>query len=165
VTYFLDQKDVGFSTDAAAADSSNWDRRRVLAFLSALLERERYDVILTLLPTERTHGHHRAATLLALEAVSKLAPAERPLVFGVEARSKHDPAPAFGGAAPVLAFDRTTPFGYQHTLSCQIVVLAVRSRRTGRSRTARRLRGPTATYFARIALHQRGRSLTESKTA
>jgi N-acetylglucosamine malate deacetylase 2 len=131
--YFLDQKDTGFATDAASADSSNWDRRRVLAFLSALLERERYDVIFTLLPTERTHGHHRAATLLALEAVSKLAPAERPLVFGVEARSKHDPAPPFAGlasdplshtvrAAPVLAFDRTTPFGYQHALSYQIVV-------------------------------------------
>jgi hypothetical protein len=51
----------------------------------------------------------------------------------VEARGKHDPAPAFDGlasnplshtvkSAPVLAFDRTTPFGYQHALSYQIVV-------------------------------------------
>jgi LmbE family N-acetylglucosaminyl deacetylase len=29
--YFLDQKDSGFATDAASADSSNWDRPRVLS--------------------------------------------------------------------------------------------------------------------------------------
>jgi len=131
--YFLDQEDSGFATDASTADSSLWHRERVLAFLAKLLERERYHVIFTLLPTERTHGHHRAATLLALEAVSRLAPGEPPLVFGADARAKHDPPLRFSGldyaplshtvgSGPLLVFDRTAQFGYQRTLSYQIVV-------------------------------------------
>jgi LmbE family N-acetylglucosaminyl deacetylase len=131
--YFLDQEDSGFDTDASAADSSRWHKDRVLAFLSSLLDREHYDVIFTLLPTDQTHGHHLAATLLALEAVSQLAPEARPLVFGAEARAKHDPAIEFAGRGkaplsltvsmePALVFDRTAQFGYQNTLSYQIVV-------------------------------------------
>ena len=131
--YFLDERDLGFATDAAAADSSNWDRPRILAFLGGLIEREQYDAIFTLLPTAQTHGHHRAATLLALEAVSEIPPARRPLVFGVEAHAKQHDAVQFSGlesipltstatAAPELAFDRTSSFGYNHSLDYQIVV-------------------------------------------
>lgn len=132
--YFLDQKDLGFATDAASADSSNWDRGRVLSAISGLLERERYDAVFTLLPTAETHGHHRAATLLALEATARLPQDQRPLFFGVEARSKSDTAALrFAGlpsqpltstvsAEPVLVFDRTTSFGYRNALDYQIVV-------------------------------------------
>jgi LmbE family N-acetylglucosaminyl deacetylase len=131
--HFLDQKDSGFSTNAAAADTQNWDRKSVEAFLTGLLQREQYDVVLTLLPTQETHGHHRAATLLALEAVSSLAPERRPLVFGAEARSSRDVSPRFAGLAaapltstisaePVLRFDRAARFGYRSALDYQVVV-------------------------------------------
>ncbi len=65
--------------------------------LSSLLVRERYDAIFTLLPTAETHGHHRAATLLALEAVSNLPVDQRPLTFGVEPRSTSDQSLTFSG--------------------------------------------------------------------
>jgi LmbE family N-acetylglucosaminyl deacetylase len=131
--YFLDQKDLGFARDAASADSSNWDRRRVLSFLSELLARERYDAVFTLLPTAQTHGHHRAATLLALQSVSALPPERRPLIFGADPRAKSDPAPPFTGlpgqplsatvsADPVLSFDRTVHFGYANALDYQVIV-------------------------------------------
>jgi LmbE family N-acetylglucosaminyl deacetylase len=130
--YFLDQKDLGFDTDAAAADSSNWDRPYLRTFLSDLLNRERYDAVFTLLPTASTHGHHRAATLLALEAVSHLE-APRPLVFGVEPVGKNDPPLTFTdlpgepltrtvNAAPALVIDRDVAFGYHDALSYRIVV-------------------------------------------
>jgi LmbE family N-acetylglucosaminyl deacetylase len=89
--YFLEQKDLGFASDPASADSSNWDQTLVLARVSALLARERYAAVLTLLPTAATHGHHRAATRLALEAVARIAPAGRPLIFGAEPRAKSEP--------------------------------------------------------------------------
>jgi len=131
--YFLDQKDSGFATDAASADSSNWDRARVLSAISELLVQERYDAVFTLLPTAETHGHHRAATLLALEAVARLPQDQRPLFFGVEPRSKSDAPPRFDGLAsqpltttvkadPVFVFDRTASFGYKNALNYQIVV-------------------------------------------
>ena len=131
--YFLDQKDSGFATDAASADSSNWDRARVLSAISELLVRERYDAVFTLLPSAETHGHHRAATLLALDAVARLPQDQRPLFFGVDPRGKNDAAPRFAGLAsqpltatvkadPVFVFDRMASFGYKNALNYQIVV-------------------------------------------
>jgi len=131
--YFLDQKDMGFDTDASSALTGNWDRDSIRGFLSGLLARERYDAIFTLLPTPETHGHHRAATVLALEAVSNLPADERPLIFGVDTRSKSDPALTFTelpgqpltrtvDPAPVVTFDRASSFGYRNALNYQIVV-------------------------------------------
>ena len=124
--YFLDQRDLGFGTDPATADTSNWNRPHIREFLSGLLAEEQYDVVFTLLPTAETHGHHRAATLLAMEAVSSLPANRRPLFFGAEARGRSEPAIHFSGdtahAGPVLVFDRTTAFGYRRSLDYQIVV-------------------------------------------
>jgi LmbE family N-acetylglucosaminyl deacetylase len=131
--YFFDQKDLGFSTDAASADSSNWDRPRLAAALYDLLLRERYDAVFALLPTAQTHGHHRAATLLALDAVASLPPDARPLVFGAEPAGAAGPPLRFTGlpaeplvatttAEPLWIFDRTDSFGYRRALNYQIVV-------------------------------------------
>ena len=131
--YFLDQKDLGFVTNAATADSSNWNTPALLDFLADLLGRERYDVVFTLLPTEQAHGHHRAATLLALEAVSRLPSSRRPLVLGADAQDKTEAPVRFAGLRdnplsatvspdPVLVFDRTQRFGYNNSLNYQIVV-------------------------------------------
>jgi LmbE family N-acetylglucosaminyl deacetylase len=131
--YFLDQKDLGFDTDASSAESANWDRPHLRSFLSGLLAGERYDAVFTLLPTAETHGHHRAATVLALEAVANLPVNERPLVFGVESRSKSDPPLTFAefpaqpltrtvDPAPAIMFDRAASFGYRNALNYQIVV-------------------------------------------
>jgi hypothetical protein len=95
--------------------------------------RERYDAVFTLLPTAETHGHYRAATLLALEAVARLPQDQRPLFFGVEPRSNSDAPPRFAGLAsqpltatvkadPVFVFDRMASFGYRNALNYQIVV-------------------------------------------
>jgi LmbE family N-acetylglucosaminyl deacetylase len=129
--YFLDQRDLGFDTNAASADGSNWDRPYLRTFLSDRLSREKYDVVFTLLPTAQTHGHHRAATLLALEAVSNLA-GQRPLILGAEPRGKDDDSFTFSSlpdqpltrtlrATPALVFDREAAFGYRESLNYQIV--------------------------------------------
>src|SRR3984885_2313638 len=70
--YFLDQKDLGFTVSPAQAETTNWNRARIGQFLYELLSKERYDAVFTLLPTEETHGHHRAATILTLEAIARL---------------------------------------------------------------------------------------------
>jgi len=131
--YFLDQRDSGFTTTAAEADASGWDRVRISHFLKGLLAHERYDAILTLLPTRETHGHHRAATILTLEAVAAINDGERPLVFGAEADSDDEGTRSFAGLSsapltatvsqePAIVFDRNASFGYRHALNYQIVV-------------------------------------------
>ncbi len=131
--HFLNQHDSGFSDDAAAASTGNWDRSHILSTLASLLNREHYDFVFTMLPTAETHAHHRTATLLVLEAVSRMPEAERPAVLGGDPGSKQDAPAHFAGLpsapltatvsqTPALTFDRTTTFGYHDALSYQIVV-------------------------------------------
>jgi LmbE family N-acetylglucosaminyl deacetylase len=134
--YFLDQQDSGFATDSSKASTSNWDRGRVLGILTDLMRREDYDAVFTLLPAPETHGHHRAATLLALEAAAGIAEDRRPLLLAAEpcaAGARLETGNLFDGLAdqplsrtvgahPAFAFDRNTAFGYRNALNYQIVV-------------------------------------------
>ena len=129
--YFLDQRDSGFATDASSAPTSNWDHATVLSFLTGLLHREHYDAVFTLLPTPETHGHHRAATLLALEAAATLPEDRRPAArsrlhrqHALELFPRHA-RPALSrthGERPAFVFDRDASFGYRNALNYQIVV-------------------------------------------
>jgi LmbE family N-acetylglucosaminyl deacetylase len=131
--YFLDQRDSGFATDAASAPAGNWDRAAILSFLIALLHRERYDAAFMLLPTPETHGHHRAATLLALEAAAMLPEDARPLLLAADPRAATATTELFQGIPgqplsrtsderPAFAFNRDAHFGYGDALNYQIVV-------------------------------------------
>jgi LmbE family N-acetylglucosaminyl deacetylase len=131
--YFLDQRDSGFATDAASAPTSNWDHAAILSFLTGLLHREHYDAVFTLLPTPETHGHHRAATLLALEAAATLPEDRRPLLLAADPCTANTPSELFRrmpgeplsrthGEHPVFVFDRDSHFGYRNALNYQIVV-------------------------------------------
>jgi LmbE family N-acetylglucosaminyl deacetylase len=131
--YFLDQRDSGFATDAASAPAGNWDRAAVLSFLTGLLHRERYDAVFLLLPTPETHGHHRAATLLALEAAATLPEDRRPLLLAADPCAAGPPSELFRGMPgqplsrtrgerPAFVFDRNARFGYRDALNYQIVV-------------------------------------------
>jgi len=101
--------------------------------LTSLLEREVYDLILTLLPTDDTHGHHREATILALEAVANLPEDRRPLVLGAAPAVTSNTGIGFAGlpeqpvtrtidCSPLIRFNRRARFGYRDALSYQIVV-------------------------------------------
>jgi LmbE family N-acetylglucosaminyl deacetylase len=131
--YFLDQRDSGFATDAASAPTNNWDYGAVRSFLTGLLHREHYDAVFTLLPTAETHGHHRAATLLTLEAAATLPEEFRPLLFGADPCAAAAPTELFRGMPgqplsrtlgerPTFVFNRDAHFGYRNALNYQIVV-------------------------------------------
>jgi hypothetical protein len=84
-----------------------------------------------LLPSAQTHGEHKAASILALEAIELLPAGQRPIVLGAQAGGG-DPTPykslseypltAADSLNPQFHFDRNTRFGYQESLSYQIVV-------------------------------------------
>jgi LmbE family N-acetylglucosaminyl deacetylase len=129
--YFLNQKDRGFTSDVDATLQTLWDSTHIVRFLESLIARERYDFVFTLLPTEETHGHHTAATLLALRAVAALPPVARPVVLGGDPGETADEP--YAGLAkyiptrpaqpqPVLCFDRRRSFGFRGSLNYQIVV-------------------------------------------
>lgn len=80
----LQQTDHRYTQDrmeVLADDAGVWDLAAVRASLDRRLAEERYDFLVTLAPTATTHGHHQAASLLALEAVARMPETDRPVAL------------------------------------------------------------------------------------
>ena len=118
-SYFLDQQDTGVTLNAADAFET-WDTARVRQELRLLLQFERYDLVVLLLPTPDTHGHHKTIAALTLETVGEIEAENRPAVLGVRTATATDaytefsqlsgyPATRTLDPAPVWSFDRRTP--------------------------------------------------------
>jgi len=130
--YFLEQTDSGFEGNCADARWHAWDCELICRRLADLLNGEDYDFVFMLLPSECSHGHHRATALLALETVASLPEERRPVVLGAEAARLADAPRLFGGlpgatltrtasGEPAIVFDRSAPFGQQSALNYHIV--------------------------------------------
>jgi LmbE family N-acetylglucosaminyl deacetylase len=118
--YFLDQKDARFTLDDGEA-ARIWNTRVVTQFLTGLLERERHDFVFVLLPTEDTHGHHREAARLALDAAQALSEDRRPAILGAEPGRSAGPSRVFGGRTADFACDRRRSFGPDGRLNYGII--------------------------------------------
>ena len=132
--YFFDQKDTHYTLDCDTVLNQVWNVTWVKDKLRELIVREKYDFIFCLLPTFDTHGHHKAATILALQTVAALSPEQRPVVLGCTVTDKPDTSKMqFTGlpAYPVTAvksgkymfdFDRTQKFGFKDNLNYKVIV-------------------------------------------
>ncbi len=130
--HFLGQCDARFTLDAAEALDQFWDCGRVRRTLASLMARHQYDFVFTLLPRDSTHGHHQAATLLALQAVEAMPESRRPVVLAAEPGQTAEliPYSCLSGAPitqalvgePASVFERTRSFGFENALRYDIVV-------------------------------------------
>jgi N-acetylglucosamine malate deacetylase 2 len=128
--WFLNERDDHFTLSADEALRS-WRTQRVLRELAERLQKGRYDVVFVVLPTEDTHGQHKAASMLALEAVQYLPVNRRPAILGAQAGPRNAATYATLSAYPITAtissepqfhFDRDVHFGFRDSLSYQIIV-------------------------------------------
>jgi N-acetylglucosamine malate deacetylase 2 len=131
--YFFDQKDTGFTFNPLDGFHA-WNIDRVQRELFALLKSERYDLVLMLLPSADTHGHHQTVAQITLEAVANLEPGDRPAVLGAQTvTSETDLPESFReldgfplarttSSKPVWTFDRRTPLKCHHALDYSTVV-------------------------------------------
>jgi N-acetylglucosamine malate deacetylase 2 len=129
--WFLNERDDKFTLDASDSLHGRWHKDRILHVLQQRLSKGHYDFVFVLLPAEQTHGGHKAASILALEAIEQLPEGRRPIVLAAQAGSDN-PAPyaplqgypvtATDSTEPQFRFDRDSRFGYQKSLSYQIVV-------------------------------------------
>jgi N-acetylglucosamine malate deacetylase 2 len=129
--WFLNENDDRFTVDATEVLNRSWHTKRVLHILQRRLSKGHYDFLFVLLPSEQTHGEHKAASILALQAVAHLPADQRPIVLGAQASGK-DYAPykplheysltTTTSPNPQFQFDRDARFGYRESLSYQIVV-------------------------------------------
>ncbi len=132
--FFLDQPDLGKTEDQDSILTYVWDTEFVGDRLDHILERGKYDYVFTHLPIKPFHSHHKAATILALQAVQRMAPGDRPVILGsfttggmdsiVEAFEQLEGHPETRVRKDVgpYTFDRSTKFGYRNRLDYNIVV-------------------------------------------
>jgi LmbE family N-acetylglucosaminyl deacetylase len=132
-SYFLDQTDTGATLSANDALEA-WDIARVRQELRTLLEFEHYNLVIILLPTSDTHGHHKTVAALTLEAIAQMETADRPAVLGVRtvppdvtdaitfSELTGYPLTRTTSAEPFWSFDRRTPLACHPSLNYSIVV-------------------------------------------
>lgn len=131
--FFLDQWDRKYTTDERDPLDTAWNVELVKKRLKEIMEKGKYDFIFCLLPVPETHGHHKAATMLALETASQLPKEQRPIVLGVADSQLKDTLKVFTqlGEYAITAvnknvtpfmLDRNTKFGYKNALDYKIIV-------------------------------------------
>jgi N-acetylglucosamine malate deacetylase 2 len=129
--WFLNQKDEHFTLSAGEVLEKSWNSDVVLRTIVRRLQEGHYEFVIVLLPTKDTHGEHKAASILTLQAVQQFPPEQRPVVLGAQASRGESEAyqslpeysiTAASTALPPFHFDRDVRFGYDNSLSYQIVV-------------------------------------------
>jgi len=104
-----------------------WNLERVRRELDDVLTNGRYDFVFGLRPRPTTHAHHKAATLLAAEAVLAQPEARRPVMMVVQVVDHSSASPlefAVNDGGLVVGpfpFDRTQKFGHEGKLDYRIV--------------------------------------------
>ncbi len=132
-SYFLDQADTGVTLSPNDGLQA-WDIARVRQELCTLLEFGHYNLVLILLPTADTHGHHKTVAAMALEAIAQMEMEDRPALLGVRT-AVSDAAEAFTfselagyplsratSSEPFWSFNRNTTLACHRSLSYSIVV-------------------------------------------
>jgi hypothetical protein len=132
--YFMDQKDTGYTLDADSVLNIVWDTSIVIRKIKELHGKNNYDYVFTLLPVQGTHGHHKAASILALRAVKSMESEIRPVIVGCSVTDSTKlipdaflslpgfPETAMNSQLPIGHFNRQTPFGFQQKLNYQVIV-------------------------------------------
>ncbi len=130
--YFLEQPDLGKTEDQDSILAYVWDSEFAAGRLDHLLAQGEYDFVFTHLPIKPFHSHHKAATILAIEAVSRMPFGNRPVILGSFTSGGLDDAVAAyreleGHPATKIyldgpfVFDRSTPLGLDGRLNYNII--------------------------------------------
>ncbi len=130
--FFLDELDHEFTLNADTVLTAVWDSSRVRRRLAEIMERGDYDVAMGLLPFPQMHGHHKAATMLAMHAALTLPQEKRPVVLGGFPCTWGDepilfeglpefPISQVSGGEPLARFDRTQKIDENDRLDFRII--------------------------------------------
>lgn len=131
--HFMEQQDTGYTLLADSVLNIVWDTAAIIKKIKDLHAKQAYDFVFTLLPVQSTHGHHKAASILALRALQSMPKEKRPIVIGCSVTDTSIQQEAFTGltsfpetimksSQPIGYFNRLTSFGFQQKLNYQIIV-------------------------------------------
>lgn len=125
--WFLDEQDDQYTTDPEPyLEGGVWNTQRVSSYLLSLLPN--YDFVFVFLPTKSTHGQHKAASILTLQAISKLKGPKVPVILGVIDNFANFteligyPITKVVGSSPWFQLDRKQKFGAEDKLNLRMIV-------------------------------------------
>ena len=131
--YFMEQQDDYYTTDSKPYISGkNWDIPYIEKRLDQLLADRQYDFVITMLPHEGQHGHHKTSVILALRAVQRFKGSNKPLVLAGNTALANTAPTAFSMldgfpetkinlTAPIFTLNRAYRFKENDKLSYKIV--------------------------------------------
>ncbi len=131
--YFFDQQDNHYTLDVDTVLNQIWNVPLIKKRLSDIMDNGKYNFVFCLLPTDDTHGHHKGATILALQTVNELH-SKKPVVLGASTSSKSDtsflvfhglknfPLTVISDLTPINTIDRNVSFGFKNQLNYKIIV-------------------------------------------
>ena len=131
--FFLEEQDKEYTQNIEEVFATHWDTSRVKSKLRDIFAKESYDFVFVMLPTPTTHGHHKAAAIMAMEVVNEMPKSTRPLVFSTTIKTDAFPFnPDYTGldGYPItkvadgvepFTFDRLQTFGLKNRMNYQII--------------------------------------------
>jgi LmbE family N-acetylglucosaminyl deacetylase len=130
--YFMDQRDSHYGLNEHDPLDTSWAVKAVNKRLNQLLVDNHYDLVFCLLPEPSTHGAHKAASLLALNAVANLPANKRPLILGADLCDKSDHTIKFSQYkdyeitqtvtdTALFSIDRTACFSYKNRVNYKVI--------------------------------------------
>ncbi len=131
--YFMEQPDDWYTTDPSPYISGkNWDIPTVEKRLNGILKDQNYDFVITMLPHEGQHGHHKTAVIMGLRAVKNFKGAKKPIIIAGSpmtantkpmefAELKGFPETKINPSAPFFTLNRAYRFKANDKLSYKIV--------------------------------------------
>ena len=132
--FFFDQQDNHYTLDVDTVFKEVWNVDLVKKRLNDILVKGNYDFIFCLLPTPETHGHHKGATILALQTVSEMKEGKKPIILGSSGSSIGDtmstkftaldkfPLTTVSSGTSSFSTDKTASFGFKNALNYKIIV-------------------------------------------
>ncbi len=129
--YFFDQQDFYFTLDVEET-LNKWNTPPIVDRLEEIMMQEDYDFLFLLLPFDQFHGHHKASTVIALQAMERLPKTDRPIALhafirrgpedaGVEFNvlEGHPNTKVMDGVT--FEFDRNQKFGVNYRLNYTLI--------------------------------------------
>jgi len=132
--YFFDQKDNRYTLDEREVLDSIWDINLIKHRLKDIISKNQYDFVFCLIPVPETHGHHKAATILALNVIKEISENIKPVILAMSVSKKADslkysfselkgyPETKLAEGIKPFVFDRTRKFSFKNALDYKVIV-------------------------------------------
>ncbi len=129
--FFFDKQDFYYTLDVEET-LGKWETESVVSKLTNIMNDGEYDFVFLLLPFAEFHGHHKAATVLALEAINRVTVEKEPIALqGFIRRGEEDPGVEFSVLegypntkvmdGEIFEFNRNQTFGFNDRMNYNII--------------------------------------------